>query len=79
MKNEERKDVLRSGGDGVRCVKHPRALAFPSSLPFAEVHEPGLAFAYAYDELITVSGLMPITPEELERAIGAAFAADMQY
>ena len=41
--------------------------------------EYGHANANAYDELITVSGLMPITPEELERAIGAAFAADMQY
>lgn len=41
--------------------------------------EYGHANAYAYNELITVSGLMPITPEELERAIGAAFAADMQY
>ena len=28
---------------------------------------------------MSLSQLVVITPEELERAIGAAFAADMQY
>lgn len=37
------------------------------------------AYAYAHDEHITVSGIVPISAEELERAIGAAFAVGMQY
>jgi hypothetical protein len=49
MRNGEGKDVLRSGGDGVPLLKASKNLAFLSSVSFADVHGPSLAFCGELD------------------------------
>ena len=53
----------------------------PDPDPDADVDKGGWPgeYAHAHDEYITFGGVVPISAEELERAIGAAFAVGMQY